>query len=504
MNRPALPLAPISANPDGLPATRWVGVVALALAVALSTGCAVFTNYNHTMAPARAAFASNRPDVARADITRQMKGADGSQETSLNPILERSIVEHSAGQFDASSKDLLRAADLVKADESKAVISASAVAAGAATMIVNEKAQPYMGEPFEKILIHTYLALDFLMRNDLEGAGVEARRSWERQEEVEKAHESQLAEARKDAAGQKVNDGAIEQEVDKAYADQAPVMSRVANAYQNAFTHFVAAVICNANGNSNDAYLELKRAHALRPGAPCLGPILIETAKVGGFQEDVAKWEKAYNLRAADVLAEAKRSPAELVVVFENGWAPLKEQISIPIPTPMGIVLIAIPKFVPQPGAAGTLMVAAGGAETATFVLGDVEAQAVRALHDRMVTYVIKMIVRVTARAVAERVAQKKAEEQFGTAGLVGAFVASSAVNIALEQADLRSWSLLPRDLEAARLRLPAGPAQVTLRLDGPSAASRTLSLNLRADRPNVVVVRAVGPVMYVQTNAGQ
>ena len=93
---------------------------------------------------------------------------------------------------------------------------------------------------------------------------------------------------------------------------------------------------------------------------------------------------------------------------------------------------------------AGSLTAALKAAESGETQPGDVEAQAVRALQDRMVAYVIKTVVRVTVRLILEREMQQKMRKEHGDAGTLLAFAASSAVNLALEQADLRAWSMLP------------------------------------------------------------
>ena len=466
----------------------------------LLSGCAPFLNYNREMASSRLAFSSGDFEGARAGITKKMKGEDGSNEQRLNPWLELGLVDHTAGAFQASTQALQNGARIINDHEKKAVLSTTKAAAGAATLIINEKAQPYYGESFEKILIHTFLALNYLMQNDWEGARVETRRAIQRQEQAAEEHEKELAAARENSTQEEIDSDALLQTIDRAYADLQTIESRVGNAYQNAFTHYLSAVVCNAEGESGAAYIELKRARQLRPRAACLGPLMIETADAAGFYEDLPLWERAFGLKASDVLEEAKERPAELLVVFENGWAPQKQQITIPFPTPVGLVKLAIPKNEPLPGAARSLMVEVEGRTVSTTLMGDIEAQAVKALHDRMKVYVIKMIIRVTARVLAERELQQKAQEEHGAVGALAAFAASSALNMILEQADLRAWSLLPRDLQLARLRLPEGPVQVRLSLDG-GLASQTLELELWGGRPNVILVRSTGQHLTVHAN---
>jgi len=467
----------------------------VAAALFLAAGCADLGNYNSQMRGPRTAFARGQYDHARNLLQ------SGQDEGRLNPWLELGVIEHTAGAFKDSSNDLQRAGRIIRDNENKAVISASKTAGQAATLVVNERAQPYYGESFEKILIHTLDAVNYLMQNDWEGARVEVRRAYDRQRELAKQHEDELAEAKKTPAGG-VDLGKIMQSYESQNADQQPVASRVANAYQNAFTNYISAVVYNAQGEANDAYIELKAADQLRPGAECMGPIMIETAAAARFQEDLAALERKFGLRAQDVLENAKNNPAEVIVLFENGWAPVKGQITIPIPTPHAVGTLALPKYELQGGAAQALRISAGAAQARTAMLGDVEAQAVRALRDRMAAYVIKGAIRVGGRLILENAAYEKTKKEKGADAANLLAFASSALNVTIEQADLRAWTLLPKDMQVARLRLPEGKTTFNMALEGGDVyGGCNVTMNLRRDRPNVILVRSTGGVMIAYTN---
>ncbi|MCX7044894.1 MAG: hypothetical protein NTX50_05310 [Candidatus Sumerlaeota bacterium] len=486
--------------------------VALAPALAaLAVSCSELGNYNDQMAGVRGAFAAGQNQTARSLMLERMEGG-GKGEGRLNPWLELGIIDHTAGAYEQSSKDLQTAGRIVREFENRAVISARDAAGEAATMVINERAQPYQGEAFEKTLIHTFDAVNYMMRNDWEGAAVEARRGYQRQEEIAKRCQSELEEARKQAQSpnpQATYDQAqVMKNYESQFANLRPVASRVANAYQNAFTNYISGVIFNAHGDYNDAYIELKRADQWRPGAPCLGPLLIETAMKGGFPEDVKKWEAKYRLNSKQVMDWAGRNPCEVIVIFENGWAPVKEQIKIPIPTPHAIGTLALPRYELQGGFAQTLRVSAGGQQGATDLMGDIEGQAARCLLDRMPYYVIKGALRVAARLVAENIAAEQRRRDARKRGqnddLAQAlmFAGFTALNIIVEQADLRAWTLLPKNLQVARLRLPEGAATFALSPEGGQAyGQHNVTMNLRRNRPNVILVRSTGGAVIVHTN---
>lgn len=477
--------------------SRRLTCIAALLSVTLAcSGCSI-RNYNYRMRKAKEAFAQGRFADARDAVTKKMRKEEGR----LNPWLELAVIDRTAGDFEQSAASLERAREITRHHETKAVVSATKTAATAATLIVNERAAPYTGDSFEKIMVHALAATNYLMIGRIDFARVEVMRGYQKQKDSADDHEKQLRKAREESSEKNVDDASLMAAIDNAYADQNSIATRVANAYQNAYLNFLSAVIFNTQSEPGNAYLEIKKANALRPGVECLRAITIETAVRAGFHEDLPRWRDAFDADVQTIVDEAREAPAELIVVFENGWAPVKNQITIPIPTPVGVFTIAIPKNDPQPAPADALEISVGGQTARTEVMADIEAQAVRALRDRMKVYVIKMAIRITARLLAQRELKKKMEKEYGDAGAIGAFLASSAMNVVLEQADRRSWTLLPREIQVARLRLPEGEAEATLRLVG-GTGEDIIPLRLRADRPNIILARATDGLFIIHSNA--
>jgi len=142
----------------------------------------------------------------------------------------------------------------------------------------------------------------------------------------------------------------------------------------------------------------------------------------------------------------------ELLVIFECGMAPRKQQISIYLPIPrVGIVPLAFPRYecVPARIQCAALYDPGGKRLGRTYVLTDLEAIAFRNLKDRMPILLIKQAIRASAKGAMA----KTAADQGGVLGAV----LSNTYNVLTEQADLRSWLTLPKNIQVARLPLPAG-----------------------------------------------
>lgn len=145
------------------------------LAAFAGAGCAgVFSRYD--IAPnglprsedrLRQDLAFGRADSALARLTAEKGGAP---EDDLLRALYAGILAHYAGAYDSSSAALQRAADLAEDRYTKRVSRA------ALSLITSDNVLPYEPGWTERLLIHFYGALNYLGQGDREGAAVEARR----------------------------------------------------------------------------------------------------------------------------------------------------------------------------------------------------------------------------------------------------------------------------------------------------------------------------------------
>lgn len=129
------------------------------LALAL-TGCA-----GTRIRSARAQFYASRFAEAEATLSEPTE----ADEDNVLLLLERGTIRQAMGQYEASTADWLRAVEIVAALETR-----SATEHGA-SLLVNDKTISFRGAPFERTLLRTFLAKNYLMRGMAEDAAVEAR-----------------------------------------------------------------------------------------------------------------------------------------------------------------------------------------------------------------------------------------------------------------------------------------------------------------------------------------
>jgi hypothetical protein len=427
--------------------------------------------------------------------------ADKRSKRGLNRLaylLEGGMILHTRGHLEASNAEFDEAEGVIRHHEEKAVVSLSEGSAQVGSIFVNEKTLPYRGEPFEKVLVNTFKASNYLFLHDYEGARVEIRRSFARQKENERKHEDEYERAQEEAARRGISSRRVSRAVDVHYEDQKEIVRSVKNLYEDAFAYYLSSIVYELNREYNDAYIDLKKVQELRPGVPYVENDLLRMAGRSGLRD--ALKENENELGRQPRRWDDKRE-GNVIVFFGSGMAPRKTQIKISIPIPsVGIVPIAFPKYepVPNPVRYAALYDRQGHLHGRTFVLTDLEATAIRNLDDRMNTLALKQVFRSAVKGAMV----KTAREQGGWA----ADLVANLYNVFTEQADLRCWQTLPQNMQVARVFLPAGRHELVFALHGETGGTvqeRDFALDVRPGETIFVSARS-GPWDLIGFNVFQ
>ncbi len=84
-------------------------------------------------------------------------------------LMERGAIRQARNDLDGSTSDWLRAVSVLKYNEPYSF------SRGAASLVINDRSLTFRGFPYERTLLRTMLANNFLAQGDWQGAGVEAR-----------------------------------------------------------------------------------------------------------------------------------------------------------------------------------------------------------------------------------------------------------------------------------------------------------------------------------------
>lgn len=139
--------------------------VILPVFILLITGCSSLP-----LQKARTEFYAG--DLARADnILEGCKGI--SEKDLLLCYMENGLVLHYMGAYEESTDVLLKASQLIKRQEQISITEQSA------SILINDRVNTYKGEYSERLWVHTYLMINFLLQYKYESALVEAKQALE-------------------------------------------------------------------------------------------------------------------------------------------------------------------------------------------------------------------------------------------------------------------------------------------------------------------------------------
>lgn len=362
--------------------------------------------------------------------------ADKEGDDHLVYLLDLATVLHLAGKYDESIKTFLRADDIA------AVKDYHSLTRLAGSILLNEGMVQYKGDDFEKVFIHVFLALNFLMKSDLDGALVEARRT---NEILQKFRD----EAKKDYD-------------------------------QNALAFYLSGLIWEADKKWDDAYISYKDALTRDPTNKIFQKDVYRLSQFADRQDETRVLFKKLNISTENAQKLAKENPiakgdSELIFILQNGRGPVKK----PHPS-----FPRIPKLYPSDTSAKSMQVEISGQSFPTGVTRETQTifsvteVSIKTLDDQYATLIAKRAAGIAAKyAVAKEVGKK--DDLLGAIAWIG-------MNLA-DQADLRQWSTLPGDFQVVRIPLPPGKYMVSVKSDD----TPPREIQIRANRKTFLTWRA-------------
>lgn len=342
-----------------------------------------------------------------------------SEKDRLIYLLEKASILDKLGQRQIARKLLNEADSLVEK------LKTLSVSRTATSFIMNDSSMDYEGEDYEKVAIHTVMALSFLEDNELRSARVEARRI-----------NSQLDEINKD--------------YDKNQKNKYS---------QDAFALYLSAMIWEALGEFDSAIIDYRKALNLYESSyvkfyngtvpDSLVKAYYKLTKIRGRTELTSSLTKKYpNI----VKRDSKSNVGELVVIHEVGNISIKTQKEFIFPFGKQVVRFSFPTIMRNRhrsyGFTG-VEIAQSNVKTPAENLQDLNSIAYHTLEDRR----LRMIAKQGARLLLKGQAVEQAYEKGGPlAGL-----AANIFTAVTETADTRSWTLLPSAYYVTRLQLEPG-----------------------------------------------
>ena len=352
--------------------------------------------------------------------------------------LEQGAVLRAAGRLVESNHAFDLAEEKINEHEEAAKVSVSREALATVTNLTN---LPYEGFAYDKIMMNTYKALNYMELGELEKARVELNRAYERQKDAIYFNSKRIEKALEEGKKQNYNvdldsvnnNSRFQGQFDKYYADLDQL--RAYSDYVNPASVYLDGLfsMAQATGSSD---LERSRNSFER--------VRVMAGESKFIQQDLETLKQIIN---------GQPIPATTYVFFETGEAPEREEIRIDLP------LFLIIPGVPYVGAAfpalryrgnylSTLNVSHSGTTESTELLASIDAVVAREFKNELPIIITKTLIASAIKAGATYGAysgvtnggRKNAE-----AGLA-VLIAGSIFQIAMNQADLRTWTTLPKN----------------------------------------------------------
>lgn len=454
-------------------------------ALAILSGCNSYTGQTKGLS---GAWKSGNM-VAAAEIATKEATERANSRDAILWHLEHGTVLRAAGDLEGSTKAFDEAEIKVNEWEEKAKVR---VGAETGAILTNQSFLTYRGRAYDKVMMNTYKALNYLAQNNYESARVELNRALQRQRDAVDENAKRIEESQEIAA--KAKDGTVEvdegtkqeYDVDRAMSDPktGPALEAAlteANSrlgayadYVNPFSVWLDGIFFSTVGYDNSdaerGRKSLERAATFNPDNTYL-------------QQD---------FQMAEEVARGAKVPAITYVIFETGMAPYRDELRIDIPTfivtsNLAYVGAAFPRLkfndLYNPG----LSVMASGQLLNTLPVSSMDSVIARDFKNEWPSIVTKTLISTATKAIAQYAAQKAVENQDWKVRLAVAAIGAIS-QAALNSADLRTWMTLPKEFQYARFPTPADG---TLTL---SAGLQTTAVTIEPGKINVVYVRSITP----------
>jgi len=377
---------------------------------------------------------------------------------------------------------------------------------------LNDYSLPYKGLPYERVMVNLLNSLNYAATGDWNGALVEARKIREKLIEYNRMYPRASPPPGK--YGQ--FEGPARQLLESHHISYNP--SQLNHYTDDAFARYLSGVfeeeqVVEGGGSYQSAYLSYKKSertyekYRLLYGTPLptfLGPALLRTAEAAGRTNEFRQWRKVYPDIAYTPASNYEKMGHILFVGYNGKIFHLRQQrFSFPLPVAgtMSMVSFAVPK--PAGGRAGILgheiVVRTpdnGPVLTKRSELGDdLMAIGLTNFKDHLNRIILREAIRSVLKTAEQIVAQRVAYRQGGALAEIGTMIGGGIFAVASDQADIRSWRLLPETIDCSMIDLPPGTYDVSIYTQTDfSSGAATMTERVTLTPGQYLLLRTVNP----------
>lgn len=389
---------------------RWKKTAILALTVWL-TACG---GYHFQQLDIQRSLANQQPERALKLLDAQGSNRRDKALYKLNKgMLLRYVGDYKgSNRFFESAKNKMQK------------LEATSLLENAGALSVNETLRSYAGQPYEKLMLHVYMAMNYLALGKKDEARVEMLQADVKIREWISAHKN--------------------------------------NAMQtSAFARYLSGLIFEANGERDDALIAYRKAYEIYSGRnwtiPCiLQKDLLRLTQSLALKDEYQQYKEQFDINDwIDHRYAGNTQQGELIYILNNGLiTPLQEHITAIFNEDIREnIYIALPYYPPE------ILNTTDYDVFYRYVYIDDKPLKLELFedlnwlaHENLAQRMPGLTLRAMTRAVLKKQVVDKVDEKHKLLG----FITSVAGGIT-ERADTRSWSTLPASISVARTYLSPG-----------------------------------------------
>ncbi|MFP4351240.1 MAG: COG3014 family protein [Puniceicoccaceae bacterium] len=412
--------------------------------VLLLAGC---STYNDKVAAVRQNWSAGSWEGALA-VGKTWTAGRGDSRNEVLYGLEEGTLLRAAERFEESQAAYDSTWERIREMDEKAEVR---ISQQGLALLVNPGQTDYEARTYDRIMLHTYSALNHLTLGDPGAARVALNRAYQSQQRAVEKNSDRIRRTKKEI--EENRDDTAEQ-IDVAKIAEAPETGRKLDAlyepvrslepyapYVNPFSVYLDGLyFLNFAADGSDLERGLKsmeRVHSLNPGS---------------------EWLREEYALARDIV-DGKGQPDSVVVLFETGLPPIREAEKIELPlflfgsdsVPYFAAAFPVLRFQsPFPAA---LSVEAGGETRRTSTIADMDRVIAQEFRDHESLVVTQAILSAATKAAVVYAARSQAKDGSAAQALIDIF--GIVYQAATNEPDLRTWFTLPKQIQGTRVPMP-------------------------------------------------
>ncbi len=344
--------------------------------------------------------------------------------------------------------------------------------------LINDRAVDYTPKDYEKVMLPTYKALNYIALSNLDDARVEITRMYNIEDIIQNYRAIEYAKYEEDnsanftTTAQYASLDQIKDENQAIFTNiDSPQVLALKNGYQNAFSHYLAGFLFEALAEPSLARPGYLKALQLNPSNNLI-------------KQSISNIDKNQLVN---------QSSTDLLIVEELGHAPQLKSVAIPVTfmtsakqnSCIHAVTIAFPSLVPDNETIEAANISVDNKMQQPLLFTDFNLMAARYLHDNLPNIFLHNILRVSKDMALQ-------QSSCGSGGSIAGLLATVS-GIVLGAADERTWATLPSKIYVTRVRLSRGKHTIQVYNSG---IIRSISVDLTKSYA-VLGVRVIGSAIY-------